>query len=86
MRCTCSVCPPTGGCLVIGVIVTIVSNAGGGGSSDLILRIGYLWSHALFTTARQIPVDSTIVNDFSPTESYVVLCPCDKGFQYRSLR
>eukprot|EP00978_Attheya_sp_CCMP212_P025197 scaffold80646_cov31-Attheya_sp.AAC.3 len=37
MRCTCSICPPTGGCLVIGVIVTIVSEAGGGGSSNLIL-------------------------------------------------
>eukprot|EP00978_Attheya_sp_CCMP212_P018774 scaffold51855_cov50-Attheya_sp.AAC.1 len=36
------------------------------------------------TMARQIPVDSTIDNDFSPTESYVVLCPCDKGFQYWS--
>eukprot|EP00978_Attheya_sp_CCMP212_P038316 scaffold188676_cov58-Attheya_sp.AAC.1 len=30
MRCACSVCPPTGGCLVIGGVITIVSEAGGG--------------------------------------------------------
>eukprot|EP00978_Attheya_sp_CCMP212_P044509 scaffold312617_cov55-Attheya_sp.AAC.1 len=46
-----------------------------------------LVSCTIYYTARQIPgVDSTIVNDFSPTESYVVFCPCDKGFQYRSFR
>eukprot|EP00978_Attheya_sp_CCMP212_P009211 scaffold21733_cov53-Attheya_sp.AAC.6 len=31
MCCAYSVCPPTGGCLIIGGVITIVSEAGGGG-------------------------------------------------------
>jgi hypothetical protein len=35
---------------------------------------------------RDIMMIPTIDNDFSPTESYVVLCPCDKGFRYWRFR
>jgi hypothetical protein len=80
MCCACSVCPPTDGCLVIGVVITIVSEAGGGGQQRF--EIMNSWSRALliyYRTARHDRFDSTIDNDFSPTESYVVVCPCDKG-------
>eukprot|EP00978_Attheya_sp_CCMP212_P030108 scaffold109649_cov52-Attheya_sp.AAC.1 len=75
------------GFLVIGVVITIVIEAGGGGQQQF--EIMNSLSAGLVhepTAARQIPIDSTIDNDFSPTESYVVLCPCDKGFQYWSFR
>jgi hypothetical protein len=48
---------------------------GGGGSLLFIILDG-----------RDIMMIPTIDNDFSPTESYVVLCPCDKGFRYWRFR